>query len=476
MAGFVVAAVPTATPAVAQAALTCATMGAAFSVALGPGPFAFGANVNLVAGQIITVTHNGTTAFNFFVGAPLVYTSANPGGTFVYMVPSTGVFPTSKDGTAGGGGATIGVSCADPVAPPQPPDRPILPAGAQVIFGTGDPADREPARYRGMMDALMLIVGGVIPSELIAAERGAGGGSGNSQLGQYAPLQQSPIDPGVDAISRFFDFGGDAISGSIPLQSTNPDWSFNLMFDGAIIDRTFNALGRRTWVGTGTVTAAYRLDDETVIGGSLLFGGATSTFSGLTATLDTTRVGADLAVVRMLTPTLRGGLFGGAEYDLHKATIAGVSSTFHSSVLKLGGVLEGQIVLDAFTLTPAVTALVQYRQRPAFTDGAGVAFGAADTLDADVLGGATLSRDFVLTESGVVVSPYLTVNGWLDHQSTTPAAFADPIPTDTFKVQAVGGLRFAWEGGAAASISADISGGATTMMYGATARLTVPIK
>lgn len=293
---------------------------------------------------------------------------------------------------------------------------------------------------------------------------------------QFAPIQQSPSTPSVTAISQYFDFGGDTVSGIFPLQSTVPGWTFNVAIEGAIIDRTFAALNRQTWVGSATLIGTHRLDPETVLGLGVKLGGAVSTTNNPVSTVNSTQIGADLAFGRLLSPDLFGGLYFGYELGAHQAMISGVGSNFLSHSFKVGGTLRGEMNYREFTLTPSASAVLQYRHRPSFTDAAAAFVPSSNTIDLDVTAGATISRDFDVPEKDPTLTPFLGANLLLDYTQTSPALVGPVIPGDPFKVQFLGGVRIRWDGGATASLQADVSRGANTTMFGLTGSFRVPIQ
>jgi hypothetical protein len=279
-----------------------------------------------------------------------------------------------------------------------------------------------------------------------------------------------PTSPPLEAMSQLFYFGGSYASASVPLRSPNPDWAFNVLLDGAFMD-TSAAPARRTVIGTATFTALHRWDDNTVIAGGLKLGASGTTFVGPADTVNTAMFGADIAVLHMFSPTLFAGLYGGYELNIHQSSIAGVNSTFPSHLLKGGANLEGVVELDPFTLRPAVSALVQFRHQPAYTDGAGVPMAAVNMLDIDALAGVTAERAFLLSENDVVITPFVGLNLWASYSTTTGPA----IGYDSLRLQVLGGLRLAWGNGFNASIQGDVSRGATSTMVGVSATLSGPI-
>jgi hypothetical protein len=290
----------------------------------------------------------------------------------------------------------------------------------------------------------------------------------------FAARPEARSTPSLSAISQFFDFGGDSVSGTFPLRSNIKGWVFKVSVHGLLVDRTFAALNRRTRVGSVMLQGMTELDPRTRLGVSLKLGGAQSVASAPAATVNTTHIGADLAVLRFLSPNLFAGLYAGYQFGAHNATIAAVNSNFLSHAIKLGGVLQGEIDYAAFTLTPSISALLQYRHRPSFTDAAGVVVPLSNTVDLDITAGSTISRDFLFVEHGIVVSPFVGGNLLVDYSATTPAP-APGIPDDHFHAQVVGGVNVSWVGGAVLNLQAQVSKGANTTAYGVTSGLSVPI-
>ena len=191
--------------------------------------------------------------------------------------------------------------------------------------------------------------------------------------------------------------------------------------------------------------------------------------------VNTTQFGADLAILRMLAPNLFGGLYAGYDLGVHNATVAAVNSNFLSHALKTGGTLRGEIDYAAFTLTPAVSALLQFRHRPSFTDAAAVVVPLSNTIDFDVTAGATISRDFLAPEADLVITPFLGANLLIDYAATTPAPVGPAIPNDPFKGQIDGGVKVSWMSGASLNLEGSISQGINTTTYGLSSGLSVPL-
>lgn len=153
-----------------------------------------------------------------------------------------------------------------------------------------------------------------------------------------------------------------------------------------------------------------------------------------------------------------------------------MGSTYGSHTIKLGGMLQGELTYGEFVVTPSASALLQYRHRPGFTDGAGVAIPSSNTVELDIVAGATVSRNFALPEQDAVLQPFVGANALFDATQVTPALVGPVFPGDPFRLQAVGGIGLVWQSGARASIQADVSRGANTTMFGLSGALSVPIR
>jgi hypothetical protein len=445
----------------AQAVLTCATI-ALFNfdpVPAGTVAATRTETVSLNAGDTVTATWGGLTAFFWSVNGVAVPGATGAAGSTTYVASTAALFTFFKSVTGGpgfvrftctpaGGGSSSGAT----------------PSG-MIGAAQNDQNRREPVRKDLLMDALLFFLGDVL------SENEADVNRLDQEFGilaQYAPRPPSP--PAAAAIEQLFYFRGNTALMSVPLQSPDPRWAFNVLLDGAIMD-TSAAPARRTSIATATLTAFHRWDDQTAFGAGLKFGASGTTFTPATNTVNTAMFGGDLAVVHMLQPDLSVGLYGGYEINLHSSAIAGVNSSFPSHLFKAGANIEGVIRLDEFTLRPAASALLQFRHQPAFTDGAGVPMAAVNTLDLDAIAGVTAERTFVLTEHDLIVTPYLGLNLWGSASATTGAA----IGYDSLRLQAVGGARFALGGGFNGSIQADLSRGASSTMLGLSGTISGPI-
>lgn len=277
-------------------------------------------------------------------------------------------------------------------------------------------------------------------------------------------------------LSQYFDFGGNSASGRVPLQSTVPGWTIEAHVGGELIERTFGAINRQTWVSNLAVNGATRLDPETVLAIGLKLGAASSAQNAPAATVNSAQAGVDLGIRRLLAPNLLGGLYFGYDLGVHDTLISSVDSSFLSHNFTLGGTLGGELEYDAFTLTPSATAIVQYRHRPSFTDGAGVDIAASNTITLGGSAGVGISRDFLVPESDLLVTPYARMNLLLDYTSTAPALSGPVIPGDPLKGQLLAGVKFARRDGALLSFESQISRGANTMSFGVSGGLAVPIQ
>lgn len=288
----------------------------------------------------------------------------------------------------------------------------------------------------------------------------------------YFPTAE--MAPSLDAISQFFSYDGNSLRGVVPLQSAAKGWAVDMIVDGAFIDRSFAALNQRTLTGTVVLSGRKLLDGRTSLGLGVRVGQALTKQAATAGTLSSTSVGADIVLARQLTPTLFGALYGGAEIASNHAVVGVVTGDYSSSIIKLGGELDGRMALDVFTLTPSVSILLQYHYRPQFTDSAGTALAALSTLEVNGLAGFTISRDFLLLEHDLVVSPFAGTNLRIDHLSTAPVV-AQAMPVDPFRVGGSAGIRFLWDRGASASIQVDASRGPTTTVLGASGTISIPI-
>lgn len=130
------------------------------------------------------------------------------------------------------------------------------------------------------------------------------------------------------------------------------------------------------------------------------------------------------------------------------------------------------MVLDAFTLTPAVSGMLSFRHRNAYVDSASVSVPASNFFALNGNGGVTASRDFVLAERDMVVSPFVGGNVLVDYAT---GDLAPALPLDILRAQLGAGVGLSWEGGATGSIQGSVSRGATTASYGLSASLHVPV-
>ena len=481
-----------------------------------------------IAGEEATIEWLNGVNIEIKLNNAVVHTSNASSGSFVVTLttgPSVGIIvafdadPLAASGSVDSSCSAGGTTTPPPTPPTTPTAGPAADTAAVVDGALSDQDDDERERVEGFFDDML---GGVPPEEYLRhlvqfyaaklaeartdiptdpVEEGIRENyidflenelAKSTRLlqesiegvrifdAQGVPFSYSPgqsrIYPSVSAISRYFDFGGNTVGGNFPLQSTIPGWTFNIDIRGAIIDRTFAALNRQTWVGSATLSGAHRLDTETVLGLGIKLGGARSTQNTPASTVNSAQIGADLAIVRMLSPDLFGGVYFGYEFGAHQATISGVDSNFVSHTIKAGGTLRGEMTYGDFLVTRSVSALLQYRHRPSFTDAAAVLVPSSDTIDVDVRAGATISRDFDVPEKDLMVTPFLGANLLLDYTQTTPALVGPVIPGDPFKFQLLGGVRVRWDGGATASLQADISRGANTTTLGVRGSVSVPIQ
>jgi hypothetical protein len=286
----------------------------------------------------------------------------------------------------------------------------------------------------------------------------------------YAPTLN--LNPAASATADAFDFGSGPGAGSLLLDSGESEWSFNVLTNGTRIDRASGGASRATLGGTTTFLAGRRLDSDTVLGFGLKLGGATTSGSGPAMTLNSLQLGADLVVAKQLSEDLFGGVYLGYEVGGHEATIGGATGNFMSHTLKAGGKLTGRVVLDQFTLTPAVSGMLSYRHRNGYVDSASVSVPASNFFSLNGNGGVTASRDFVLAERDMVVSPFVGGNILVDYAR---GDLAPALPLDILRAQLGAGVGLTWDGGATGSIQGSVSRGATTATYGVSASLHVPI-
>jgi hypothetical protein len=479
----------------AQPLPTCSDVSSLMSATIAGGapPVMRQIDFGLVAGQVVTIIWDiPEFVFLEVEGVPLVSLTRPPPGSANYTIPTTGTFTLRESFTPDAlATTTILVTCSGAGTPPTPPVTPTPPTppaatdAASLGDGAlGDQDDREQRRYDVLWHALYLHLGGVVFEDsplgssgdtVIISDTGPGGlPDDGGSLSGYAPIQ-SPINRSVPEVLTFLDFGGDSFSGTFPLATTD-DWRISLIVDGAAINRGTGGLTRQTRVGSATILGSHLLDDKTTLGVGLKLGGANSVTNAPASTVNSLQVGADLAIAHMLMPDLFGGLYLGAEAASHAMSIGGVTSTFGSQTLKLGGTLEGQVDFDAFTLSPAVSALLQLRHRNGFTDSVSVAHASSNAVSFDVTAGATLSRDFEDIERGLSWTPFLTGNLLLNASGVTPAP-AGPlvIPPDVLRVQVIAGVRARWDNGMTVSLQGDIARGPTTTMFGLSGTLSVPI-
>lgn len=288
-------------------------------------------------------------------------------------------------------------------------------------------------------------------------------------------MPQSRPNPAVVALSSYVSMGNNGVKGRLPLQSTSPDWAFEVTVDGNWINQSFAALNMQTWTGDARLGATHLLDDRTVLGFGVSLGGAASNTSAPAGTISSTLLGADIEVLRMLAPEIYGGLLARFEYGMHRATIGGVASSYTSQLIEGGATLRGEFAYGDIVFSPAVTALLGYQTRAGFTDGAGVVVPASSALEFHLTAGGKVSQNIVLPESEVVLTPFVGANLLVDLASGSPALIGPAGPADIVRLQALAGVQATWPGGASILVEANISRGATTTSLGLTASLQVPI-
>lgn len=252
-----------------------------------------------------------------------------------------------------------------------------------------DQAHQEPKRGLEGIDLLMALVANVTPQgyDRFTPDEGAMGLLWHLN---YAPTLS--LNPAADATADAFDFSSGPASGSLA-NSGESEWSFNMLTSATLIDRASGGSTRSTLGGTTTFLAGRQLDSETALGFGLELGAATTNGSGPSMTLNSMQIGGDFIVAKRLSPDLFGGLYLGYELGAHEATVSGDTGNFLSHTLKAGAKLQGRIVLDQFTLTPAVSGMLSYRHRNAYVDSASASVPASNFLSLNANGGVTASRD-----------------------------------------------------------------------------------
>jgi hypothetical protein len=290
-------------------------------------------------------------------------------------------------------------------------------------------------------------------------------------VGGYAPTPEASFAP-LDAIMQYFTYDGQSVRGVVPLERSPTGWGIDVIVDAAIIDRSFAALGQRTLIGTVILNGHKRINARTGVGLGIRAGQSMTTQGA--STLSSTSIGADLVLGYILAPRLVGALYLGGEVSANHAVNGAVTGDYHESNLKVGGTLDGTIPLEAFTVTPSVSMLLQYHRRPQFTDSVGIIVPALDTLEVNGSASLGIQKDIVLLESNLKISPFASADLLVDHVSTSPAiVFA--LPVDPIRLGVTAGVRFLWDTGAAASIQADASRGATTTVLGWSGTVSIPI-
>lgn len=422
-------------------------------------------NVSLNAGDVVTVTWGGLAAFFWSVNGTPVPGTTGAAGSVSYTVTSAAVLAFFKSVTGGPGFVRFTCTPASPAPSPTPPTLMDLNLAVMQKLSR-----REPKRYEEMIDFIYLMFFGADPR-----------GGYDYDFDYVDTPTNAParaIDelyaPDIGGALPLFFFGDRMAQASIPIGTPDPGWNFNLLLDGAIHEGSWPTLSERTTIGTATFTGAYRLDDETIIAGGLKVGAAQTSFTTpIVGTVDTTMVGIDFAVARILMPELYGAIYGGFEFNQHHGLIGGVTSDFPSHLFKIGANLQGRYAVDEFVVIPDINALLQYRHTPAFTDSAGTTTAAFDMLELDTIAGVRVERTFVLTEHDLLVTPFAGLNLWGSYAATTVAGAT--LPYDPLMVQAVAGVRFVWGGGLTAEFQGDIARGANSTMIGASATVSAPI-
>lgn len=403
-----------------------------------------------------------------FDGDGSVEPGASPGTAA--GAPFGGLFSPSVSGGVRVGAADVnGDGIADVIVNAAGGDDPtVVPGGVSVAVGDLD--------GDGVADTVTApsVKCGTVP---VSSDGGALGAfdpsfTGGVFVSGYAPDPHGSI-PSVAALSRYFSYEGNAVRGVVPLASPPEGWALDVIVDGAFIDRTFAALSQRTLIGTVILNGRRQIDDRTGFGIGFRVGQSNTTQTPA-ATLNSTSVGVDVVIGRILAPRLFGALYGGAEAASNHAAAGAVTGDFGSYILKFGGTLDGTILLDAFTLTPSASFLLQYHRRPQFTDSVGIVLPALDTLEVNGLAGLSISRDVVLIERDLKVTPFASANLLVDHVSTMPAVTA-ALPVDAFRLEGIAGIRFLWATGASASFQVDASRGRTTTVLGASGTVSVPL-
>jgi hypothetical protein len=465
------------------------------------GPFSRTQQYQLPAFATITIRWTNVTNFSFKInGAPVVF-APGTSGVQLFVVPADGLYTFEKTLNVPSLPASVTVECTPPAALP-PPAGPADETARNVDGALGDQLTEELNRIPGALTGFEFLALLFYGNELTAAPpltlddpcAPSGDdeddpeelGDGECRLYYPHPLTSSTA---LRAINSFvprsepllptmsFVPSGDGFSGLVPLGRTWDNWVFAVKVDAAFIDRSFAAVSRQTRVGSATLMAAHPLSDDTTIGLGLKLGAANTTGTGPALTLNSGQIGADLAIVKILSPTLTLTGYAGYELGLHTATVSGVSGSFASHTLKAGGRLKGNFELDRFLVSPAASALLMHTYRPSYVDASATTIPASSATRIDASAGVTVSTDLDPLANRVVVSPFVTGNlmfGW--GVNSLDAVVAPSIPNDPLRAQLIAGLRLAFENGAMASVSGNVSRGANTIGYGVGADLTMPIK
>lgn len=254
----------------------------------------------------------------------------------------------------------------------------------------------------------------------------------------------------------------------------NGDWTFKAHLDKGFINEV-NGVDRQSRIGSLSLLGITPFGEDMALGAGLKIGGASSWQSSPRTQMDSVLLGLDLFAARAFSDDLFAGKYLGYEYGAHRADIAGVGSTFNTHTFKAGASISGSFGWNDFVVSPSIDALLQYRYRPSFLDGAGATVPASDALSFDLSAGKTISRDYYLPEHEVLLSPFLGANLMLKQTWMGSTPGAGVVPPDALRLQLVAGLNAKWDNGMYGSLKADLTAGQSSTMFGFGASLHVPL-